>query len=67
MSMDDDEVMLRGIKQLLGKEEYDPPEPIVEHEHVSDGYVYEVTPQFITLRCTKCGEHYDIPNNGTIF
>jgi len=65
MSRDDD-VMLKGIKQILGKEEYDPPEVVKECNHVSDGYIYEVTPLYVTLRCEKCGIHYDIPNNNGI-
>lgn len=58
--MDDDHILEKGIQQLLGKEEYDPPTRLLVCDHISDGFIYEETPVFTTLRCTKCGEHYDI-------
>ena len=65
MINEDDERMLHGIQQLLGKEDYDPPERLIVCNHVSDGYVYEITPLYKTLRCSKCGIHYDVPHDGT--
>ncbi len=56
---EDNDLMKHGISQLLGKEEYDAPTRSVICEHVSDGFIYEETPTFITRRCTKCGLHYD--------
>ncbi len=51
---------LTGIQQMLGKEEFTtPPEVYRECVHESDGFIYEDTPVFITLMCTKCGLHYD--------
>ena len=58
---EDDLKMVAGILQLLGKEEYDAPDILRKCNHVSDGYIYEDTPTFITLRCNKCGQHYDNP------
>lgn len=59
-NLNDNEAMETGIKQLLGLEEYDAPEVWHECKHISDGFIYEQTPVFITLLCKRCGVHYDI-------
>lgn len=52
-------ILEKGIQQILGKEEYPPPEISTECEHTSDGFVYEDTPLYFTFMCSKCGLHYD--------
>lgn len=57
----DYELMGKGISALLGKAEYDPPEIAPQQcVHVSDGFIYDDTPVFVTLQCTKCGIQYDM-------
>lgn len=56
------EIMMSGVRQLLGKEPSTVP-PIVaaECEHVSDGYLYGITSTHKILMCAKCLTHYEIP------
>ena len=61
---EDNDIMLHGIKQLLGKEDYPSGVLAVKCSHTSDGFIYEQTPMWTTLRCSTCGEHYDVNNNG---
>lgn len=56
----DNEVMEHGIKKLLGKEEYDAAEVLKVCNHISDGFVYDDTPVFVTLQCARCGIQYDM-------
>lgn len=57
----DHELLEKGISQLLGKEQYDKPEVVPEPcKHVSDGFVYDDTPIYMTLQCIKCGIQYDV-------
>jgi hypothetical protein len=61
----DYEQLRSGINKLLGKEEYDKPEPITEcTTHQSDGFIYDDEPNPIetTLLCTVCGQHYTVPS-----
>lgn len=55
------ERMEHGAKALLKKEEYDPadkaPPPCA---HVSDGFIYDDTPVYVTLQCVKCMIQYDM-------
>lgn len=62
---EDYEQMSEGIQQLLGKKPYDPPERVRSCTHRSDGFVYEQTSMWTTLRCTTCGELYDVNDYGT--
>lgn len=56
----DNEVLERGIKQLLGKEAYDAAEKLKVCVHISDGFVYDDTPVFATLQCARCSLQYDV-------
>ena len=57
----DYELMDKGIGALLKTGEYDPPEVMpAKCNHVSDGFIYDDTPIFVTLQCTKCGIQYDM-------
>ena len=58
---DEYERMEHGINALLKKEEYAPAEKApVPCKHISDGFVYDDTPIFITLQCVKCSIQYDV-------
>jgi hypothetical protein len=57
----DYELMEKGIGALLGTLEYDAPEPVGEPcKHVSDGFVYDDNPVFVTLGCVKCHIQYNL-------
>ncbi len=60
----DNEIFSKGIKQLLGQENYDPAEVIKECKHQSDGLIYddELNPIETTLCCKLCGLHYTVPS-----
>lgn len=66
---DDNKSMELGIRQLLGKESYPEPTPLPpDCEHEPDGYVYNKDDDscelYAVLRCSKCGEHYNVYKNG---
>jgi len=55
------ELLEKGIDALLGKTEYDPGEVAKPPcKHISDGFIYDDTPVFVTLQCVKCGIQYDV-------
>jgi hypothetical protein len=55
------EVMMSGVRQLLGKEASSvAPIVAVECEHVSDGYMYGTTATTKILMCMKCLTHYEV-------
>ena len=57
---DSQEVMLEGISQILGKSPL--PKGVVAApscNHESDGFIYDDTPVYVLLTCTKCGEQYE--------
>lgn len=57
----DYEILEKGIKQLLGKEEYPAAEKASEPcMHTSDGFVYEETPLTLLFQCSKCSIQYDV-------
>lgn len=67
----DNESMVQGIRQLLGKEAYPDPTPVPEKcEHETDGYIYNREAYdsgyaaYIILRCEKCGEYYNVYKDG---
>lgn len=66
MSVKEDyEELLSGSRKILGIEEYDPGVKYVRCYHKSDGFIYEETPHWTTLRCITCGIHYDVDKHGT--
>lgn len=55
------EIMEHGIKALLKQESYGEPELAGEPcKHISDGFVYEDNPIFVTMQCVKCRVQYDV-------
>ena len=61
------EILTKGIRQLLGKEEYLPSERAREAcVHVSDGFIYNRDAPNVDvislLQCARCGVQYEILN-----
>lgn len=67
---DDQESLVAGLKGILGdKTAYPDPEPYTEpcKVHTPDHHIYDNPddphPVFMTMRCTRCGQHYTISRN----
>ncbi len=56
------EFMLEGISQILGKSPLPKPEVSGQPcDHDSDGFIYDETPMYVLLTCSRCGEQYEKP------
>jgi hypothetical protein len=51
--------MEEGIAQILGLKPFLNTAPTEKCEHEDDGHVYGETKNKVTLRCEKCGVHYE--------
>jgi hypothetical protein len=61
----ENDTLLKGIKQILGIEDYPEPEKVGEFcNHESDSYIYNNdVPESLVylLQCKWCGIQYEIP------